>query len=261
MSLKKKYTAPAVERVLDILELMAGNSKHYTVTELASTLNISTNSVFRILKELQTKNYLEKNDLDSSYELTPKLYFLGSRLRSRISIQRLAERFLDRVNLKTKETVLLTIFGENYSTLIVDQVESPLPIKFLSTVGCSYDSYSSAMGKLMLAYLPMEEQEWYIKNTKFQQLTPNTITNKKRFRKELEIIRERGFAFDNEESLIGLSCIAAPVFSAGGKLEGSIGISGITFRMMTTKVTNYTALLMEECKKLSATLGYEDLPQ
>jgi len=254
---KKKYTAPAVERALDILELMAGNSKPYTVTELASTLSISTNSVFRILKELQTKNYIAKNDSDSTYELTPQLYFLGNMLRSRISIQRLAEQYLDRVNQETKETVLFTVFGENYSTLIVDQVESPLPIKFLSTVGCSYDSYSSAMGKLMLAYLPKKEQEWYIANTQFQQLTPNTITGKRRFREELANIHNQGFALDNEESLIGLSCIAAPVFSAGGKLEGSIGISGITFRMMTGKVRYYTNFLIEECKKLSASMGYQ----
>jgi len=236
---------------------MSKNGKCYTVTELASILNISTNSVFRILKELQNKNYIIKNDSDSTYELTPKLYFIGNTLRSRISIRRLAEKHLDLVNQETKETVLLAIFGENHSTLIVDQVESPLSIKFLSTVGYSYDSYTSAMGKLMLAYLPKDEQEAYIEKTDFRQSTPNTIIDKKHFRKELANIYNQGFAFDNEESLIGLSCIAAPVFSAGGNLEGSIGISGITFRMMTTKVAHYTDVLKAECAKLSASMGYE----
>jgi IclR family acetate operon transcriptional repressor len=246
-----------VERALDILELMSKNGKCFTVTELSSTLNISTNSVFRILKELENKDYITKNDSDSTYELTPKLYYVGNSLRSRISIRRLAEKHLDRINQETKETVLLTVFGENYSTLIVDQVESPLSIKFLSTVGWSYDSYTSAMGKLMLAYLPKEEQDWYINNTEFKLSTPNTIVDKSRFREELVNIRKSGLAFDNEESLIGLCCIAAPVFSAGGQLEGSIGISGITFRMMTTKVAYYTSFLLEECKKLSASMGYQ----
>lgn len=256
--MKQKYKAPAVKKVLEILEIMAQHNRRFTVTELAVELNISVNSVFRITKELEYKNYLIKNHSDSSYELTPKLYYLGNLIKNRISFVKTAQPFMEQISRATNETVLLTTLDNNFATLVVDQIGSPLPLKFLSSVGVSYDSYSSAMGKAMLSTLSDDELSEYLKNTKFIATTSNTLTDKLELYNCIKSVAETGIAYDYEESITGLICIACPVFSSGKKLEGALGVSGIKYRMSEENMREFSRLIKEVTENFSFTLGYEN---
>lgn len=252
------YSAPAVERVLDILEIMAKENRSFTVTEMATHLEISSNSAFRIYKELEKKGYVLKNPLDSSYVLSEKLYYMGTLLQNRVSFRKIAQPSMNRLGVATKETILLTKFGENYSTFIADQLPSTEPIKFLSTVGMSYDSYNSALGKAMLSTCSLPERKKYIAETHFEPHTLTTIVNPVVFEAELDDIAKTGVAFDREEAVSGLFCLGCPVFSAGKRLEGAIGISGISFRMTPEKVKQYIPLLKKEAEIISELLGYTE---
>lgn len=250
-----KYAAPAVERALDILEKMAEQNRSFTATEMALALDISSNSAFRIFKELEKKGYVLKNAQDSSYQLTEKLYYLGSLLQNRVSLRKVAQPSMERLRDASKETILLTKFGAEQSTFIVEQLPGLEPIKFLSTVGISYDSYHSALGKAMLAASPAETQQAYIANTTFIAQTPNTITDPAHFTAELARIATEGIAFDREEAVSGLYCLGCPIVSAGQQVVGAIGISGVAFRMTQEKVAQYVPLLQAEAKNISRLLG------
>ncbi len=255
MDEKKKYSAPAVKKALDILEMMIHHNKPYTVTELASELEISTNSTFRILKELEEKHYVNKNNTDSSYQLTSKLYYLGRSLHNRISLITESRETLDAIQRETKETVLLTMLAAHHQTMVIDQLESPLSIKFLSTVGHCYPSHSSAMGKCLLAFSEPNVLEEYLQENELNKQTANTISDPDALRKECEKIRQRGIAYDNEESTVGLTCMACPVFSAEHKLRASIGISAISFRLPPVVMLEYEEVLKQESALLSDRLG------
>lgn len=254
---KNKYSAPAAEKVLDIIELMAQRSQSFTVTEIANTLEISTNSVFRIMRELESKHYVIKNPTDSSYELTSKLYYLGNLTKSRISIIKESQNTMKYILNRTQETVLLAQLDENYRTLVIDQMESPLPIKFLSMVGHSYDSYTSAMGKCLLAYCSDSELNRYLYTTKLVPQTSHTITDPQILKQEIMRIRQFGIAYDDEESVTGLCCLACPILSAQGKLEGSLGISMVNFRINSKIKQEYAKILKEQCDLLSSQLCYK----
>jgi DNA-binding IclR family transcriptional regulator len=255
---EKKYKAPAVEKLLDILELMVGENKDFSVTELSNRLQISANSVFRIMKELEFRHYIQKNPVDSTYRLTGKLYYIGSSLGGRISLKKIAEPSMGKIHQSTRETTLLTIFGKDDSTLVIDQMESPEPIKFISTVGFEYPSHSSAMGKAMLAFLPPEELERYLAAAPLHSATEKTITSPEAFRRELAEIRRTRLATDSEESYIGLRCIAAPVFNAKGTVEGAIGISGPLFRVTDRVMRQFSEIISREASHISEKLGYQD---
>ena len=255
MEIKKKYAAPAVEKVLDILEMMIANNRNYTVTELSAELDISTNSAFRILKELEDKNYVMKHKEDSSYTLSSKLYYLGRSLRNRVSIVNEARDVLDNILRATKETVLLTTLNSENNTLVMDQLESPFPIKFLSTVGHAYPSHSSAMGKCLLAYSNPSVLEDYIAKHPLTKQTERTICDASALREECAMIRERGISYDNEESVIGLTCMACPVFSTEHRLRASIGISAISFRLPPVVMLQNEQILKAQCATLSNRLG------
>lgn len=246
-----KYSAPAVKKALDIIELMASQNKGFTVTELANILDISTNSVFRILKEFENKQYIIKDLSDSSYQLTAKLYYLGNSIKSQISLIQEAQKTMHILQQQTKETILLATLDENFRTLILEQYESTHHIKFLSTVGHAYDSYTSAMGKCLLAFCKPDEIDMYIQNTPLIQQTPNTITDPVYLQEELSHIRTTHIAYDHQESIMGLTCIACPIFSSGHILEGAIGISGISFRMTEEKIKSFSELLLHLTQLLS----------
>ncbi|MGG1554055.1 IclR family transcriptional regulator [Paenibacillus ferrarius] len=252
----KKYKAPAAEKMLDILELMAMENKFFSVSEISQRLSITSNSVFRIMKELEEKKYIQKNPLDSSYQLTGKLYYLGSSIGNRIALRNVAEQSMQMLRDVTRETTLLTKLGSYGRTLVVQQLESLEPIKFLSTVGLEYPSHTSALGKAMLAFSSDSLINQYVEKNELTPTTPASITSPSRLREDLELIRKRGYATDLEESCEGLRCIGAPIFNATGEIEGAIGISGPIFRMSESSITRFSALVMEQAQHISELLGF-----
>jgi DNA-binding IclR family transcriptional regulator len=252
----KKYKAPAAEKLLDILELMAQHNKGFSLTELSTTLNIPGNSVFRIMKELESKNYIYKDLMNNSYQLTGKLYYLGSSIANRIKLRTVALEAMQSLLTFTRETTILTKLGDQYSTLIIDQLESPEPIKFLSTIGLLYPSHSSAMGKAMLAFLSESSINEYLSNSSLSPSTANTITDRELLLQELQKIRTNGYAIDNEESCIGLKCIAAPIFNNKGSIEGAIGISAPLFRLTDDKLDSYINKIVDQTTEVSSLMGF-----
>ena len=258
---KSKYSAPAVERALEILEIMVQNNRSFTATEMAGILGVSVNSVFRIFIELERKYYVLKDPSDSSYELTPKIYFMGTALKERISLVTAAKIYMKRLFRTTNETCVLTTLDEEYKTVVIDQLVSKQPVKFVSTVGFAYETYVSAMGKAMLAYMPEEEVDWYLNNTKLKKITDHTITSKEAFKKELEQVRIEGVGYDREESIPGLICVASPIFSAGGKIEGAIGTTAFVFLMKEEQLEADIKQIKKQAADLSEALGYRPEPQ
>lgn len=252
-----KYKAPAARKVLDILELMANENKSFTVSEISNKLDITSNSTFRIMVELESKGYVNKNIIDSSFQLTSRLYYLGNLIADRIALKSLAESSLKSLSTETKETTILAKFGEAYSTLIIDRVVSSEPIKFVPEIGHEYMSHASAMGKCMLAYIEPSKLEVFMQQNDFISLTQNTITIKDTFYRELEKIRTQAFAYDMEESSIGLRCIAAPIFSRSKEIEGCIAISGPTFRITDNQLKPYRDAVKKEAIYISKLLGYQ----
>lgn len=255
---KNKYSAPAVERSLEILEIMVQQNRSFTATEMASILGVSVNSVFRIYIELERKHYVLKDPSDSSYELTPKIYYMGTAIKERISIVASARTYMKRLFRTVNATVVLTTMNEEYQTVVVDQLVSKQPIKFVSTVGLAYETYISAMGKAMLANMSEEDIEQYLEQTELKKITENTITDKGILREELRKVREEGVAYDREESIPGLICIASPVFSAGGKMEGAIGTTGFVFLMSDEQLENDIKQIQKQARDFSESLGYRE---
>src|SRR5699024_8298944 len=88
-----------------------------------------------------------------------------------------------------------------------------------------------SLGKAILAYLPQERIEEIIEQSELVQYTSQTITTREELLNELEQIRDQGYAFDNEEKIAGLKCVAAPVIDPDGRVLGALSISGPSSRM------------------------------
>ncbi len=110
--------------------------------------------------------------------------------------------------------------------LYIEVIESPHEFRLSSRVGTRRSLHATALGKALAAFLPEEQKDRILANIQFQPLTPKTIMNLVQFRQELGIIRNQGYAVDDEETTLGARCVSAPVLGANREVVAAVSVSG-----------------------------------
>lgn len=197
------------------------------VTELANKLDLPKSTVFSHLSTLKSHGVV--NSTNGKYRLGFRLLELGGHMRERMDVYKAVKPELDELARQTGELVNLMVEEQGRGVYLY--LASGEDSAQLDTYpGKRVDLYCTAMGKVILAYLPDERQEEIIRDTTFEAHTKNTITDSVDLREELEEIRSRGFATDDEERGRGLRCVAAPL-RIQEQVKGAISVSGPVSRM------------------------------
>lgn len=250
----KKYAAPAVEKLLDIIELLSKENRGYSINEIARLLDISVNSVYRICKEMEGRGYLEKRDDSGLYQLGSRFFIIGQVVGSRIDLRAKALPIMEELCDAADETVHLCILQENRMVLL-DQVESRQPIRIHVETGSLMHAHASAFGKCLLAYCPQDVLDSIV-TEKLAVLTPNTITEANALMAELNKIRNNGWAYDMEEYMEGVRCVGAPIFGSDGRGVAAMGVMSPAFRFSKKKMEEVLPLVLKAANDLSIAMGY-----
>ncbi len=249
-----KYAVPAVEQMLDIVEHLAQHHRPYGSTELARALGISTNGAFRILRCLAQRGYAEA-DPAGGYRLGTKFFTLGLRLQSRFDLRRRARPHLERLCEESGETVQLYGLQEDHA-LVLDCV-TPSASSFIQVLpGSRMAIHANAFSKAALAFLPEAEARRRLPR-KLAALTPHTITDKEKFFEELAQIRATGLGYDQEEYMLGIYCIGAPVFDVNGVPMAGMGITGLVSVSHPEKQSTLEQAVLKCAEAISRDIGYE----
>ncbi|AEE96531.1 IclR family transcriptional regulator [Mahella australiensis] len=252
----KKYAAPAVKKLLDIIELLSRESRGYSINEIARILDIPVNSVYRICKEMEERGYLEKYNDSGLYQLGSRFFIIGQIVGSRIDLRAKALPIMETLRDALNETVHLCVLQEKWMVLL-DQVESKQPIRIHVETGSLMHAHASAFGKCLLANCPQDVLNSII-GEKLASLTSNTITDAGILMAELEKIRENGWAYDMEEYMEGVRCVGAPVFGSGGRGVAAIGIMSPAFRFPKERMDEALPLVLKAANDLSIAMGYDN---
>ena len=250
----RTYSAPAVDRTLDILEFMAVHPRPYGATELSRCLNIPINSVFRILKRLTDREYTVQDPFSDGYQLSTKVFSLGMSLYTRFELRQRARPHIEWLCRETEETCQLQI-PRGDMMLVLDTV-SPEVSYFLRVVpgGLVY-YHPDAYGKVVLAFLPEDEVKRIIA-PRLPSLTPHTIVLRTDLMKMLEDVRKSGLGYDNEEYNEGIRCIGVPVFDVEGKPVAGLGVSGLVSTFRNNRQATFEQLVLECAHRVSKDIGY-----
>lgn len=224
MSPPNRYTIKVLEKTFRILDLFDEKGKGLTITEINDTLGFNKTSTFRIVKNLEDADFIEKDPDTQKYKLGVKLSYLGSLAEPHTKLVKIARPFLRQLNQGCDETVHLAVLHQG-EALYLDKIEGRKVIQVISRVGTKLPSHCSGVGKTLLAALPEEDLERIIRRKGLPRFTPHTITDPGALRLELARVRRQGYAIDNEEIEEGLKCVAAPVLDAGGRVVAAISIS------------------------------------
>jgi IclR family KDG regulon transcriptional repressor len=250
----REYSAPAVDRALDILEYMATHPRPYGATELSRCLKIPLNSVFRILKRLTEREYAVQDSLSGGYQLSTRMFSLGMSLYTRFDLRQRARQHLEWLCRETDETCQIQVpHGEK--VLVLDTVSPEVQYYIRIVPGGLVYYHSNAYGKVMLAF-QSEEAVKKILPPRLPSLTPNTIVLRSELLAQLEEVRKTGLGYDDEEYNEGIRCIGSPVFDVEGKIVAGLGVSGLVSTFRRNRQHSFEQLVLECARRVSKDVGY-----
>ena len=244
----------SVDRIFSILQFLAGHSAGDSLSAIARAAQAPKSSVVSLLAGMVSAGYLTRDDA-GRYQVGPVMVSLAMRIVSGTSLPALVRPVLERLALATGETALAgALAPDGDLATYIEKVESTNPVRYTVPLGEQRELYSSAIGKLLLAYMDAEQQTKYLKRRALIAFTPATITSVRALRVELASIRNAGISETRDERVIGASALAAPVFDADGMLVAGLVIAGPSDRMAANRVHNIS-IVKKEARQLSQFIG------
>ncbi len=247
-----QYILQSVDNALQLIEILC-ETEEIGVTQIAKELGIGKSTAFRLLATLENWGYIRKNEESSRYRLGMKFAHVGTIVLNRQEIVRYSRPFLEDLSKAFNETAHLVILEDDFNVRFVDKVKGNALMHMESFVGAKKPSYCTATGKALLASEPVEKVLQYLRKQGIEKLTEHTITSEEALLSELEEVRQQGYAVDAEESEIGLTCYAAPIYNNSGKAIAAISLSGPTTRMKINS-KEITETIKDIAKRISKSL-------
>lgn len=253
--LDSDYKVKSVDRALHLLEIMAEEKREVELKELCKKTHINITTLYRLLWTLQNRGFIAQNPHTERYRLGLKLLQLGHAVIDQIELRKIALPFLEKLMEKTGETANLVVLDQG-EAVYIDKVESPASLRMFFRIGRQAPAHATGVGRVLLAALPSEKVTEIIKSKGLCKLTENTITSPENLQKELERIRENGFAIDNEECEVGAKCIAAPIRDYTNQVVAAVSISGPSARLSEERLDDLVIVVKETASKISKEIGY-----
>ncbi|HVC24096.1 MAG TPA: IclR family transcriptional regulator [Candidatus Dormibacteraeota bacterium] len=198
----------SVVRAVRLLVLVGRRLGASNVTELALESGLAVPTAYRLLSTLVSEGLLEK-DSASRYWLGPKVGLLAETYQQEGAPPPYLIQPLEALRDRTGETVYLAGWRRG-KMRILHALEGTQPVHVSVPIDAPYtNAHARATGKLLLAFAPAGQSDGYLPTEKLQQLTPNTITTHAILDAQLQEIRTRGYAFDDEEFQVGVGCVSA----------------------------------------------------
>lgn len=251
----RENTVKSVGRALDIIRIVSSRKSGLGVTEIAKQMDINKSSVYRILVTLAQYGYIEQDTETERYKLGYKFLEISSRLLESIDLRAEAKPFLEELEKATNEVIHLCVYDQG-EVVYIEKLEGSETLRTHSKVGKRAPMHCTSVGKAILANLPHTIVLEIIERRGLPRHTEHTITETTAFIKELNKIRQAGYALDLEENEDGITCIAAPIFDHLGAVIASVSISGPRLRMTDECLEGLKGQVMTAGKQISKRLGF-----
>jgi IclR family acetate operon transcriptional repressor len=222
---RTQYLSRAVAKSVEILELL---QEPMALHEVARQIKLSKTSAFRLLCTLESSGYLTQSSA-GQYTLAPEIHRVANS-RFLIRLLQSATPLMCDLGRALRETINLAALFENRIEVIAIE-ESPEPLRMSNVVGHIVPPNASSLGKVITAFQPDERREKLLRSYGLYRFTPQTITDRSELQRELDRVREQGFAADREESVAEGYCFAVPIFGRRGDVPAGLSVSLPKLRM------------------------------
>jgi IclR family KDG regulon transcriptional repressor len=251
---RKRERLSSVASAIRLLKAFSEDEVDIGISDLARRLGIAKSTVHRLAVTLVSEGLLEQDRNNGKYRLGVALFRLGALVRRRMDVSNEARPYLYDLREKINESVHLAIL-DGTEIMYVYNLESTHAIRMRSDIGVRKPAYCTAEGQAILAFLPQQVVEQAIA-AGLAPRTPKTITSADKFQKALAAVRQRGCAIEDEESELGMVCVAAPIRDDAGTAVAAVGIAGPVTRLSKKAVAAVIPHVIATADLVSARLGY-----
>jgi DNA-binding IclR family transcriptional regulator len=245
----------SIDRALDIVEALSVQPHGMLLKDLSAEVGLHVSTTHRLLASLVSRGYVQKDIETGKYRLTVRLFEIGSRAISGMNLVSISRPYLEQLAAGTGETVHLVARNNDEVVYLYKEDRRESVIHMASFVGLRSPMYRTAVGKSILALLPEEEVRRIWDRSVIEPLTPNTIVRYDDLLENLAIVRQRGWAMDNEENELGVLCIAAPIKDFTNTPIGAISISAPAARMTFSTCERFALKVIASTNAISRALG------
>lgn len=248
-----------IGKAVAILETIQKSNRPMSIKELAEQLEINKSSLHHHMKTLTEFGYLQKDEDSRKYDIGLGLVRVGQSYLQRLDVRERGHYFLEKLSRDISETVHMLVLDKR-EVVYVDKVDTnhqPGTLACSSFIGHRTDCYSTAAGKVLLAYLERGYLEDILANVPINPWTKFTIASLEQFRAELKEVKLQGYALDLQEHALGLQCIAVPIFNHHSQCVAAVSVSSPTSTIDRETIEGeILTKLRQTAQHISTAMGY-----
>lgn len=241
------YPVPAVDKALDIFELLGDASQGMSLTGIAAALGRTKPELFRVLVRLQERGYLVRDEAQF-YRLSTKLFEIGSRHASTQFLIAHAMPHMERLARQLRESCHLNIVVQN-RMLVVARAEGDADVMLAVRIGATFDLHRRISGLMGLAMLPEHRRQEYWKQS------GEPARQVELYEAKVAQIRTQGYAHEDSPIVMGVKDCATPVLGSGASLMGVLTVSHLCRKQDTDEPSGIVAAVVECAKRISSEFG------
>ncbi|MCX6064210.1 MAG: IclR family transcriptional regulator [Chloroflexi bacterium] len=250
ISPKTRYNVEALSRGLEILSLFSDERPALSFSQIIGLLDLNKSTVYRMLATLESMHFLEPGI---------GVLKLGFTAINSMEVSQVAHNHLEKLSIQLGETVSLAVL-DGFRTIYVDRIRNQAIVGVVLKIGSSLPAHCSSLGKVLLADLSAAELEALLAEHPLTAYTPQTLTTPEALYKELDEIRQRGYAFGNDELAVGLRAVSAPVRDSSRRAVAAVNVTGLSVNMTQERIVNEVIpALVETVRQISISLGYSTI--
>jgi len=254
---RDRYLINSILRASSILRCFLGGKTSYRISELARQLGLDRSTTYRLLLSLEKCGLVEKHEKTGEYSLGMAAFEIGNTYLKQMDFIQASKPIMVELAARVQETVHLAVLSGT-EIVYVDKVDSPRALGIMSKIGQRGHLHSTALGKVLLAFLPEPELSRMMREIKLKSFTANTISSKTKLMDELRKIRKKGYAFDFKEAEQDVECIAAPIRDHLGNVIAALSISGPQKKINSPKENHFVSEVVKAAAFISSKLGHAE---
>lgn len=248
------FLIKSVVRTLKIIEYLSQNDE-CSVKEVAEFIEENKTTAHRFLASIKHEGFIVQNSKNKKYKLSLKVFDIGNRVADKLDLRTIAGPVIKELSNKLSETINLGILNQG-DIVHIDKAISYNGTALLDTpIGGREPAHCAALGKSILAFLPKFEIDNYIEKYGLIMKTKKTIIDPEQFHCELTKIRSQGYSFDNEEAIMGIVCVAAPIFDNRMNPIAAVSVTLLANEENHIKLEGYKDSIIIAANKISNELG------
>jgi IclR family transcriptional regulator, acetate operon repressor len=250
----RSESVQSLVRALGVINRLSEADDGMTLTRIAESVALAPSTVHRLLTTLEQERYVRFDQERRLWSVGVQTFVAGCAFLRARDLVGVARPYMRALMEECRETVNLAV-QDDREAMYVHQIEHPSIARPLAKPGARVPLYCSGVGKALLAAMTDGELERLLPEEGGPRLTANTIVSRSALREDIALIRERGFAIDDEEHAVGLRCVAALVFNELRVPMAAISISGPATRIVRSNIPRLGELLRQKAAGITAKLG------